>query len=169
MKTFCALAVALFVCGSISAQPGAKPGAEHEQLKKMEGTWELVMKADGKEHKGTTTYKMELGGMWLVGAMECDLGGEKFTGKSLDSYDAGKKKYVSVWADSMSAAPMVFEGGYDADKKTLTMTCDSVGPDGKPAKWKSVTTHPNADTTNFAMYVGDAKEPMFTIVYKRKK
>ena len=39
------------------------------------------------EFKGAMTYKMELGGLWLVGSMESDLGGQKFYGKSLDTYE----------------------------------------------------------------------------------
>ena len=40
---------------------------------------------------------------------------------------------------------------------------------GKPTKHKTVSEMPDDNTINFAMYMGDAKEPMFTIVYKRKK
>jgi hypothetical protein len=127
------------------------------------------MKADGMEFKGTVTYKMELGGLWLVGSMESDLGGQKFFGKSLDTYDAGKKKYVGVWFDSMSTTPMTMEGTLDKEKKTMTMIGDGVGPDGKPAKWKSVSRMPDDNTVEMSMYVGDAKDPMFTVTYKRKK
>ena len=85
------------------------------------------MKAGGKESKGTVTYKMELGGLWLAGAMESELFGQKFTGKSLDTYDPAKKKYVGVWVDSMSTAPVTMEGTYDKEKKTLTMAGEGPG------------------------------------------
>ena len=172
MKTvrwFCAIAAAMLVAPAAPAQEFPKPGPEHAVLKKMEGSWDLVMKAGGMESKGTMTYKMDLGGLWLVGNLESDLGGAKFQGKGLDSYDAGKKKYVSVWVDNMGTMPMLFEGTYDKQKKTLTMTTEGPGMDGKLTKWKSVTTMPDDNTINFKMYVGDAKEPMFTIDYKRKK
>lgn len=172
MKTlcsFCALAIVLVIGKPVAAQELVKPGPEHEMLKKMEGTWETTMKFGGMESKGTTTYKMDLGGLWLSGAMEIDLGGIKFQGKGMDTYDKNKKKYISVWFDSMGTQPMLMEGEYDKDKKTLTMSGDAPGPDGKPAKWKSVTKYTNADTVDFEMWVGDAKEPMFTAVYKRKK
>ena len=173
MKTvrwFCALALVAFAAPTVSAQPEtAKPGPEHEMLKKLEGNWDLVMKAGGMEHKGTMVYKMELGGLWLHGSMSSDLGGEKFYGKGMDTYDAKKKKYVTYWFDSMATTPMMFEGGFDKDKKELTMIGEGPGLDGKPAKWKSVTTFPDADTINFSMYVADVKDPMFTITYKRKK
>lgn len=162
-------AVAVLVSPAARGQESPKPGPEHEVLKKLEGNWDLVMKFGGMESKGTVAYKMDLGGLWLTGAMESDLFGAKFQGRSLDTYDAGKKKYVGVWIDSMGTQPMVMEGTYDKDKKTLTMAGDGVGMDGKPAKYKSVSTYPDADTINFSMYIGDGKDPAFTVVYKRKK
>jgi hypothetical protein len=41
--------------------------------------------------------------------------------------------------------------------------------DGKPAKWKSVSEMKDENTILMSMYVGPAKEPMFTITYTRKK
>ena len=112
---------------------------------------------------------MELGGLWLVGSLKSDLGGGKFYGKSMDTYDAGKKKYVGVWFDSMGTTPMVMEGNYDTKKKTLTMTGQGPDKEGKLTTWRSVSEMPDDDTVVMNMYVGDAKEPMFTVTYKRKK
>ena len=164
-----AVAVVAVVAVPASAQEFPKPGPEHEQLKKLEGTWDATMKAPGMESKGTMTYKMDLGGLWLVSSFEGEFAGMKFSGKGLDTYDAAKKKYVGVWFDSMSTTPMTMEGTYDPAKKTLTMIGDGVGMDGKPAKWKSVSEMPDKDTVHMSMFVGDGKEPMFTITYKRKK
>jgi hypothetical protein len=169
VRYFCAIALAVLVAPAASAQEAPKPGPEHEVLKKMEGTWDATMKFGGMESKGTTIYKMDLGGLWLASTFEGDLGGIKFSGRGLDSYDAAKKKYVGVWVDSMSTSPMLMEGTYDQSKKTLTMTGDGPGMDGKPTKFKAVSEMPDNDTINFAMYMGDGKEPAFTIVYKRKK
>src|SRR5262249_2535192 len=72
---------------AFSQQPPAKPGPELDRLKKLEGTWDTTMKVGGMENKGTTVYKMELGGLWLAGSLNADLGGQKFSGKSLDSFD----------------------------------------------------------------------------------
>ena len=172
LRWFCAvaLAAALTVPAARAQAPEfPKPGPEHEVLKKMEGTWDAIMKFGGMESKGTVTYKMGLGGMWLVGDLESDLFGTKFHGKGMDSYDAASKKYVSYWFDSMGSRPVAMEGTYDKDKKTLTMTGEGPGMDGKPTKYKSTSEMPDDDTTNFTMWIGDAKEPAFTIVYKRKK
>ena len=127
------------------------------------------MKAGDQEFKGTVTYKMELGGLWLVGSMTSDMGKDKFHGKSMDTYDARKKKYVSVWFDSMSTTPMTMEGTHDPATKTLTMVGEGPGMDGKPVTHKTVSQMPDDNTINFSMFMGDAKEPAFTIVYKRRK
>jgi hypothetical protein len=146
-----------------------KPGPEHAMLKKQEGTWDTTMKMAGAESKGIATYKMELGGLWLASTFEGDLGGMKFTGKGLDTYDPAKRKYVGIWCDSMSTSPLVMEGTYDPATKTLTMAGEGPGMDGKPTRYKAVTEHPDDDTMTFRMYVGGGTEPAFTITYKRKK
>jgi hypothetical protein len=162
--------LAALVGGSgLQAQEPPKPGPEHKLLAAREGTWELTMKFGGMESKGVVGYKMELGGLWLVGAMESDLLGQKFSARSLDTYDAAKKKYVGYWFDSMSTTPMTMEGGYDAAKKTLTLVGQAPGPDGKVTTWRSVSSMPDNNTIELQMYVGEAKEPMFTVTYKRKK
>jgi hypothetical protein len=171
MRSFLSL-VAVVLAGSAFAQEMPKPGKEHELLKKHEGTWEVTMTAGGQESKdkGTATYKMDLGGFWLLSTFEGTMEGQKFSGKGTDGYCPIKKKYVSVWTDSMSPSPVVMQGDFDEKAKTLTMTGE--GPDmmsGKMAKYKSVTTYPDADTMVFSMTMGDAKEPMFTMTYKRKK
>jgi hypothetical protein len=161
-------AAALLAVPAFSQQP-PKPGPEHKMLKLREGTWETTMKAGGMEYKGTVTFKMELADLWLVGSMESDLAGQKFFGKSLDTYDAGKKKYIGIWCDSMGTTPLMMEGSFDAAKKTLTLIGEGPGMDGKLTKWRSVSAMPDTSTIEMSMYVGDGKEPMFTVIYKRKK
>jgi hypothetical protein len=167
---FCAVALlGLVTAPAAVAQEPAKPGPEHEILKKHVGTWDITMKFGGMETKGTSTYKMELGGLWLSSTVESEIFGMKFQGHGMDSYDAAKKKYVAVWFDSMSTTPMTMEGTYDKDKKTLTMAGEGPGMDGKPTKHTAVSEWKDDDTMHFSMYMGDGKEPAFTIVYKRKK
>lgn len=151
------------------AQEMPKPGPEHEVLKALVGTWETSMKAEGKDNKGTVTYKMELGGFWLVGSMQSELFGTRFQGKSLESYHPAKKKYVSVWVDSMSTAPVIMEGTYDQKTKTMTMTGEGPGMGGKITKYRSVSKFADKDTHEMTMWIGDGKEPAFSVIYKRKK
>jgi len=163
-----------FIVGVVLALPAVaqeqpKPGPEHKLLEKLVGDWETTLKVGGMEFKGTVKYKMELKGLWLVSSMKSDFAGQKFYGKGLDTYDAKKKKFVSIWVDSMSTTPLMMEGNFDEAKKKLTMVGEGPGMDGKPIKWRSVSEMPDNDTIHFGMYAGSAKEPTFTIVYKRKK
>jgi|SRR5579872_1298851 len=169
VRCFVAIAIAAVASPTVRAQEFAKPGPEHDILKKMVGNWDLTMKFAGNENKGKVTYKMVLDGLWLESSLESEIFGTKFYGKGLDSYDSKKKKYVSTWFDSMTASPMVMEGTYDKATKTLTLTGEGPGMDGKPTKHKSISVMPDDDTINFSMYMGDMKEPAFTIVYKRTK
>ena len=169
MRYLCAITLACLIAPPANAQETPKPGPEHEILKKQVGTWDATMKMEGMETKAIATYKMDLGGLWLASTFEGEFGGMKFSGRGLDSYDPAKKKYVAVWVDSMSTSPMVMEGTYDKEKKTLTMSGEGAGMDGKPTKYKSVSVMPDDDTINFSMYIADGAQPAFTIAYKRKK
>jgi Protein of unknown function (DUF1579) len=169
VRLLCAVALVTTITVSGVRAQGAKPGPEHDLLKKLVGNWDTTIKMAGQESKGTATYKMDLGGLWLVSNFEGSMMGEKFSGRGFDSYDAGKKKFVGVWFDSMSTTPMTMEGNYDAAKKTMTMIGEAPGMDGKMTKHRIVTEMPDDNTMNFAMYAGDAKEPAFTILYKRKR
>jgi hypothetical protein len=147
-------------------------GPEHQRLKRLEGEWIATVKSAEGESKGTMTYRAECGGLWLVSDFRGEFGGQKFQGRGLDGYDPQKKKYVSVWVDSMSTRPMLLEGDRDEGKQTLTMVGEGPGPDGKPAKYKSVSRQVDADHETFKMYmVGpDGKDvEMMTIDYARKK
>ena len=50
---------------SVHGQATPTPGPEHEQLKKLEGTWNAKIKMGDEESAATATYKMICGGMWL--------------------------------------------------------------------------------------------------------
>src|SRR5262245_13378069 len=154
--------------------PTPKPGPEHALLKKLEGTWDAVMKmAEAPAPmKAIATYKMELDGMWLTSEFKMDDPAMKFTGRGLDGYDQNKKKYVGIWVDSMSSAPLVMEGTFDEKTRTSTMSGLGAGPDSKPQKFKTVTRLVDDDHQNFEMFMvgADGKETSaFTIAYTRRK
>ena len=145
-----------------------KPGKQHDHLKRLVGTWD----AETEIGKGTMTYKMGLGGLWLIGDFEGEFGGMKFQGKFLDTYDPATKKYRSIWVDSFSTAPRIMEGNLDKDNKVMTMTGEGPWQQGKTAKFKSITEIKDADTVNFSLFMVDKdgkEQPMAKITYKRKK
>ena len=176
-RTFISATMLMFLAAAATSQdqpPTPKPGPEHAQLKKMEGTWDAVMKMAEvpAPMKGVATYKMECDGMWLVSDFKMDDPAFKFSGKGIDGYDQNKKKFVGIWVDSMSTAPMTMEGTYDPATKTVTMTGEGPGMDGKPQKYKMTTKHIDDDHQAFAMFMVGAngqETPAFTIDYTRRK
>lgn len=86
-------------------------------------------------------------------------------------YDPMKKKYTSIWVDSMSYTMTTMTGTYDEATKTYTGLGESMGPGGEIEKMKEVTVDKDSDTRVFTMYkMLDGKEsPLFTITYKRRK
>jgi hypothetical protein len=157
----------LILLASARAQEPPKLGKEHDHLERLVGTWD----AETAFGKGTMTYKMGLGGVWLIGDFEGEFGGMKYQGKFLDTYDLATKKYRSIGVDSFSTAPRIMEGNLDKDNKVMTMT--GVGPlqQGKTAIFKSITEIKDADTVNFSLFMVDKdgkEQPMVKITYKRK-
>ena len=155
----------------VRAQP-PMPTAEHEQLKHMVGTWEATVNMAGMESKGTMTYKLQAGGFWLVSHFIGEFAGQKFEGNGLDGYDPIKKKFVSIWTDSMAPQPMISEGTWDKEKNQMTMLGMMPGPDGKPVKTRTVSTWSDPDSMDFVLYMStpEGKEQeIVKIAYKRKK
>lgn len=167
------LVLGVLTAATLTAQqpPEVKPGPEHALLKEWEGTWDAVVKSSAGESKGTLACKVDLNGLWLLEHFKCDFGGMSFEGRGATSYDAGNKKYVNVWIDSMSTSPMVSEGTYDKATKTLTLAGNMPTPDGKSTKVTMTTVTKDANTRTFKM-VGagpDGKDfEMLSITYKRR-
>jgi hypothetical protein len=170
-----AVLLALLAIPAAAQEPQfPKPGPEHEHLKKLAGTWDAVMKMPDAPDTmpGIAVYKMECDGMWLTSDFKMDVPNFKFQGKGLDGYDQNKKKYVAVWVDSMSSAPMFMEGTHDQKTNTTTMTGEGPGQDGKPQKFKTVTKTKDEDHLHFEMLMVAAdgsEKPAFTIEDTRKK
>jgi hypothetical protein len=168
LRALLASVAVLNLIPSAWAQEPPKPGKQHDHLKRLVGTWD----AETESGKGTMTYKMGLGGLWLIGDFEGEFGGMTFQGKGLDTYDSATKKYRSVCVDSFSTSPRTMDGNLDKDDKVMTMTGEGRGPDDKPVKFKSITEIKDADTVNFSLFMleKDGKEqPMVNITYRRKK
>jgi hypothetical protein len=168
------LGVVVFLAGAglSFGQDIPKPGPEHEKLKELEGNWDAVTDMAGQKSKATATYKSICSGMWLASDFHGELGGLKFEGRGLDGYDQAKKKFVSLWVDSIESAPMLSEGDYDPKTKLMVMTGESVGPDGKPQKFKNTTETKDKDHFTFKMFMiqpDGQEQPAFTIEYTRRK
>jgi hypothetical protein len=175
MRTWCRIP-ALIIVGLVSRSPAQAqppmPTAEHEQLKNLVGTFEATLSMGGMESRGTMTYKQQQGGFWLVSHFVGEVGGQKFEGNGLDGYDPAKKKFVSIWTDSMAPQPMISEGTWDKEKNEMTMLGHAPGPDGKPVKTRTVTAWSDADNAVFVLYMSSPEgkeQEVLKITYKRKK
>jgi hypothetical protein len=144
------------------------PGAEHKTLAAMTGKYdaEVTMKmapdAPEMKSKGKETNEMILGGRYIKSDYAGDMMGMPFNGTSLSGYDNTKKKFVSVWADSMSTSLMVSEGTADASGKVITFTgeCPCPTEGGKLKAFRQVMTITDADHHEMDMYSAgpDGKE-----------
>ena len=154
------------------SMPTPKPGPEHEQLAKAEGTWDVAVERQGMApSKGTAEMKMSLNGFWLTEKFTCDMGTMAFEGHNVTGYDPLKKKYVSTWVDNMGPNMIVTEGVFDPKTRTLTMVGDGVDMAGNKVKMRNLTIHKDANTVLFEMYHtgADGKEAkVMTITYTRR-
>lgn len=183
MKTVPTLVAALAMVaaeGSL-AQEFPKPGPEHEQLKRLAGEWDALVKcqmpaSDGssstQESKGEYTAKLDVGGYFLVTEFKCHLGGQAFHGRGLNGYDPFKKKYVGVWVDSMSPSVYMLEGAFDESGKVYTETMTGPDPQGKPMKMRMTTEIQDNEHLHVKMFGpgdGGKETLMMEIAYTRKK
>jgi hypothetical protein len=155
----------------------AKPGKEHELLKKFEGEWDAAAKfmmEPGKEpvpSKGKESGKLILGGLFLVTTFDADMFGGKFTGHGVLGYDLQKKKYTGSWVDSLNSAMYLVEGTLEGN--VLTERMDGTEPGtGAPLKMRLIHELKDADhrVTRFFMTFPDGKEvETGSISYQRRK
>ncbi len=101
-------------------------GPEHDRLKKMVGKWNVESKmwmnpnAPPTVSQGTAECNLVFGGRFIEQHYKCPMMGMPFEGRSFEGYDRIKKKYVSVWMDSMSNGIWVTYGTPDAGGKSVT-------------------------------------------------
>lgn len=157
-----------------NCQEPPQPGPEHRRLAEMAGEWDTVSTSPGVpgENKGRATFKVECNGLWITSNFEGTFAWGTFQGKGLDSYDPAKRKYVSVWVDSMTTSPMVFEGDFDEKSQTMTQTATTTGPDGKTIPWRSETRIIDADHHDFRLYMtppGGTEILLMEMKYTRRK
>ncbi len=152
------------------------PGPEHDLLKSDVGTWDasievnLVPGAPPQDSKGVARNRLACGGLWLITDFLNETTG--FEGHAIYGYDPAKGKYVGTWVDPMRTFIAVSEGTYDLATKTMTMWFETPGPQGKPLKWREVTTRPDADTRVWRSIMsgptGQEMEVMKAVYTRRK-
>jgi hypothetical protein len=158
--------------------PLPPPGPEQKLLKELAGTFDATIAFvgdDGKknESKGVMKRQMILDGRILHEEYEGTVGGQPFKGLGMTGFDAHKKKYTSVWADSMTNSIAISEGMYDEKTKTYHHTGEDVDPyTGKKLKTRDELQIVGPNEQLLTMYrqpAGGKEFKMLEIRYVRKK
>ncbi|HNQ24068.1 MAG TPA: DUF1579 domain-containing protein [Phycisphaerae bacterium] len=152
----------------------SKPGPEHAQFQNCVGKWKtetkMWMGPEPTVSAGTSEMELMFGGRFVKEQFHCLSAEMPFDGVSITGYDKAKKKYVSIWFDSLSTGFMVSEGTYDATTKTMTMFGESVDPLMGPVKSKSVIREVSKDKTVMEMFMllpGGQEQKSMEITYTR--
>ncbi|MGE3172782.1 MAG: DUF1579 family protein [Planctomycetota bacterium] len=152
-----------------------KPGAEHKQLARFVGTWDIEVKnhdvpgGEPMTMKGVDESKLCCNGLWLVSKVTGV--GMPFSGMAFTGYDTASEQYVGIWVDSMTSAPARSKGTFDAKTSSFHLTGEMSTPEGLAAT-RSECTFPDADTRKETVWTigDDGKEKLsMELTYKRQK
>ncbi|MBY0472430.1 DUF1579 domain-containing protein [bacterium] len=158
----------------------ATPGQPHQIFKDMAGKYTYTSKfwesSEGKPHesKGSTTLKLILGGRFLQNETKGKAMGMPFEGFGLTGYDNLKKKYDTIWLDSMATGVMHGTGSFDESSKTLkdsgTFTCPE-SPE-KTREYRAEWKFTDKDHATYTMWAPDKNGKEFKnmeMVFTRKQ
>ncbi|BBA68738.1 DUF1579 domain-containing protein [Geobacter sulfurreducens] len=139
----------------------AEPQQEHLWLQQLVGDWtyeaEALMEPGSTPERCTGSETVRsVGGLWILaeGTGGMPGGGEATMVLTL-GYDPQKQRYVGTWVGSMMTHLWVYDGGLDADGKTLTLS--SEGPDcsveGKMTAFRDVIELKSRDERTLTSYM----------------
>ena len=155
----------------------ATPSEPHKQFESLAGTWTTQTKEwmePGKpptEAAGSADMKMLLGGRFLQQDFTGEMMGQPYTGMGITGYDNLRKKYVSIWLDTMSTGSFVMEGTGSADGKTITLKGQHAEPGGGHMTHRAIWKIVDNNTQTFDMYgahQGGKEMKEVEITYTRK-
>jgi hypothetical protein len=154
------------------------PGPNHKHLNALVGTWKAKSKfwmdptKKPEESEGECVRKWILGGRFLHEEYKGKAMNQPFRGIGLVGYDNLKKKFTSIWVDSMSTSIWGSEGTYDSAKKTFTFVSEAPDPfTGKKSKSRDVIKIVSDNETLVQMFREGPKGKdikILEIVYTRK-
>lgn len=143
------------------------PGAPHQHLTKMAGTWEgtVTLWEDPTQPPTVSQARAErtvgLGGRVLIDHWNGVMMGMPFEGMGMTGFDNVSGKWWGTWSDNFGTGVMTGEGTCAADMKSCTFSMSSYDPmTGKPAKNRQVTSWPSTDEERMQMFMAgpDGKE-----------
>ena len=155
----------------------ATPGEPHKLFASLAGSWTTTTKEwmePGKpptESTGSADMKMLLDGRFLYQEFNSQMMGQPFSGIGIDAYDNLRKRYVTVWLDTMGTGIFTMEGTASTDGKTITLKGQHGEPGGGQMTHRAIWKIVDNNTQTFDMFGthGHGKEmKMLEITYSRK-
>lgn len=155
----------------------ATPGEPHKQFESLAGSWTTTTKEwmePGKPPTASTgiaEMKMLLDGRFLQQDFTSEMMGQPYTGMGITGYDNLRKKYVSIWLDTMSTGPFMMEGTANVDGKTITLKGQHAEPGGGHMTHRAIWKIVDNNTQTFDMYgthQGGKEMKEMEITYTRK-
>ncbi|HKA87874.1 MAG TPA: DUF1579 domain-containing protein [Haliangiales bacterium] len=154
------------------------PGAEHQKLKAMAGTWDAQVKmwvdpaAPAEEVAGKAEMKMILGDRFLQQEFSGSMMGQPFNGLGFVGFDNVRKKWISGWMDSTATGFYGGEGTADKSGNVITFATIATDPmTGKQRKGRDVWRLEAPNKFVFESYgpgKGGKEYKMLEITYTKK-
>ena len=156
----------------------ATPGEPHKLFASLAGSWTTKTKEwmepdkPPMESNGSAEMKMLLDGRFLQQEFTGDMMGQPYSGVGISAYDNLRKRYVTMWIDSMGTGIFTMEGTASADGKTITLKGQHAELGGGQMTHRAVWKIVDSNTQTFDMYGTHehGKEmKMMEITYTRKQ
>jgi len=156
----------------------ATPGEPHKLFASLAGSWTTKTKEwmepdkPPMESTGSAEMKMLLDGRFLQQEFTGDMMGQPYSGVGISAYDNLRKRYVTMWIDSMGTGIFTMEGTASADGKTITLEGQHAELGGGQMTHRAVWKIVDSNTQTFDMYGTHehGKEmKMMEITYTRKQ
>ena len=136
----------------------ATPGEPHKLFASLAGSWTTKTKEwmepdkPPMESTGSAEMKMLLDGRFLQQEFTGDMMGQPYSGVGISAYDNLRKRYVTMWIDTMGTGIFTMEGTASADGKTITLKGQHAEPGGGHMTHRAVWKIVDSNTQTFDMY-----------------
>lgn len=155
------------------------PGAHHEALAAMVGTWDVAITmwekqgAPPSNFKGSSEQRLVLGGRWVEQRFRGEVMGMPFEGLGYFGYDNVRGRFLGTWMDSMSTSMMTMEGEPQKEKGVFRSAGSMADPlSGRQLRLEDETRVVSPDRLESTMWLEGKDGKMFKhmeFVYTRKK
>lgn len=153
------------------------PGAMHQLLGEYAGEWNTTIKfwmssdSEPLVSEGMSVNEIILGGRYLQSKHSGVSMGMPMEGISIEGFDKGLNKFVSIWLDNMGTGIMYSEGVYDEEEKAITYAGKSYDPMAKKyVDFKQISRFldKNNMSLEFYMIPGEQEIKTMEVIFKRK-